>query len=103
MTDVVAPFTGAWIEIKMTGLPAHLPLVAPFTGAWIEIGHADTTGSAVIRVAPFMGAWIEMIRSSMKTGTGKRSHPSRVRGLKSVAIDQISYPGNGRTLHGCVD
>ena len=34
----VAPFTGAWIEIKgqLTG-DALNALVAPFTGAWIEI------------------------------------------------------------------
>ena len=76
--------------------------VAPFMGAWIEMAGC-AGGCHYAWVAPFMGAWIEMIRSSMKTGTGKRSHPSRVRGLKSVAIDQISYPGNGRTLHGCVD
>ena len=58
----VAPFTGAWIEIRLTLRPATLtprslpsrerglkfrigaagtvpPGVAPFTGAWIEIGY----------------------------------------------------------------
>ena len=34
---IVAPFTGAWIEISPT-LVSKCPLVvAPFTGAWIEI------------------------------------------------------------------
>ena len=34
---VVAPFTGAWIEIFFLR-DRHQPiLVAPFTGAWIEI------------------------------------------------------------------
>ena len=35
---VVAPFTGAWIEITRGSL-ASIPaiIVAPFTGAWIEI------------------------------------------------------------------
>ena len=35
---VVAPFTGAWIEIKSVqgGITAG-GWVAPFTGAWIEI------------------------------------------------------------------
>ena len=56
---MVAPFTGAWIEI--IGVPCLYlrRLVAPFTGAWIEIG-------------------------SGKTGHRwqRPSHPSRVRGLK---------------------
>ena len=33
----VAPFTGAWIEIKGVKLPNTRSIVAPFTGAWIEI------------------------------------------------------------------
>ena len=33
----VAPFTGAWIEIRQDRLLHHSKLVAPFTGAWIEI------------------------------------------------------------------
>ncbi len=33
----VAPYIGAWIEIRPSGV--HLPpnLVAPYIGAWIEI------------------------------------------------------------------
>ena len=35
---MVAPFTGAWIEIYMSlCLSMTEYLVAPFTGAWIEI------------------------------------------------------------------
>ena len=35
--DKVAPFTGAWIEIKI-GTGMEFPAcVAPFTGAWIEM------------------------------------------------------------------
>ena len=43
MVFIVAPFTGAWIEI--TGELAIHPgsMVAPFTGAWIEIRSADNT------------------------------------------------------------
>ena len=33
----VAPFTGAWIEIRGTGDTVAVSKVAPFTGAWIEI------------------------------------------------------------------
>ena len=34
---IVAPFTGAWIEIVGLEYLAMLTRVAPFTGAWIEI------------------------------------------------------------------
>ncbi len=34
---VVAPFTGAWIEICNRRAVDALVEVAPFTGAWIEI------------------------------------------------------------------
>ena len=39
--DLVAPFTGAWIEISLffTALTIGYD-VAPFTGAWIEIHFA---------------------------------------------------------------
>ena len=33
----VAPFTGAWIEIRYSVAVMRRPPVAPFTGAWIEI------------------------------------------------------------------
>ena len=35
--QIVAPFTGAWIEICMCMEVAIVRLVAPFTGAWIEM------------------------------------------------------------------
>ena len=34
---IVAPFTGAWIEIVTSGKQPTLCAVAPFTGAWIEM------------------------------------------------------------------
>ena len=34
---VVAPFTGAWIEIGLEYWSLITGSVAPFTGAWIEI------------------------------------------------------------------
>ena len=54
--------------------------VAPFTGAWIEIRIRQTRWSKAA-VAPFTGAWIEIIAliiSSINT----MSLPSRERGLK---------------------
>ena len=45
---LVAPFTGAWIEILYSYLyTLYSYLVAPFTGAWIEIfnkGSVTTNG-----------------------------------------------------------
>ena len=74
--------------------------VAPFTGAWIEIICDDLT-DYVISVAPFTGAWIEItVRLTAVINT--KSHPSRVRGLKSYnKRNQVTY--TCRTLHGCVD
>ena len=36
---VVAPYTGAWIEIANVELASLWIVVAPYTGAWIEIEH----------------------------------------------------------------
>ena len=85
----VAPFTGAWIEIPGK-LCSWCPLVvAPFTGAWIEI--EDMAGGARHQfVAPFTGAWIE-IRWFCRPGWSPWSLPSRERGLKSY-----QRRGNGR-------
>ncbi len=43
--QMVAPFTGAWIEISGKAYTMDdLKGVAPFTGAWIEITHACASG-----------------------------------------------------------
>ena len=36
-TNIVAPFVGAWIEIRLCPYFDEWQLVAPFVGAWIEI------------------------------------------------------------------
>ena len=36
-------------------------MVAPFTGAWIEINISITYTCCNTEVAPFTGAWIEII------------------------------------------
>ena len=86
MVSLVAPFTGAWIEIAhanqrckaLVSLPSRergLKLfnpkyllkavgVAPFAGAWIEIGISSSPLSGEKHVAPFAGAWIEMTASA---------------------------------------
>ena len=59
----------------------RLHLVAPFTGAWIEM-TLDADNSTTTLVAPFTGAWIEIRRSRSSLACKSSSHPSRVRGLK---------------------
>ena len=57
---IVAPFAGAWIEIRHT--TRHVRgshTVAPFAGAWIEI-MIFTQRRTLFMVAPFAGAWIEI-------------------------------------------
>ena len=56
---VVAPFAGAWIEITTIVSIFSIIIVAPFAGAWIEIAFALSMVTHY-KVAPFAGAWIEM-------------------------------------------
>ena len=63
---------------KFTG---SVTQVAPFTGAWIETSHRLAGGIAHL-VAPFTGAWIETFHSPCRLAAGRRSLPSRERGLK---------------------
>ena len=57
-------------------------MVAPFTGAWIEI--IDPLAFVSMHyVAPFTGAWIEILHFFGRGPGFNASHPSRVRGLKS--------------------
>ena len=76
---VVAPFTGAWIEMQTVAMKRDFLMVAPFTGAWIEIVKQLFNPSDAA-VAPFTGAWIEI-----QYRRHCRPAPQR------------------RTLHGCVD
>ena len=59
-------------------------IVAPFTGAWIEIRSTLASMKGKLRVAPFTGAWIEIPLPSMPSTAKSASHPSRVRGLKWI-------------------
>ena len=76
----VAPFAGAWIEIRLKVMMNQREIVAPFAGAWIEIISGYDCFSTDI-VAPFAGAWIE-IQNSFPCLTKWKSLPSRERGLK---------------------
>ena len=55
-------------------------LVAPFTGAWIEMG-CKATRRPMWPVAPFTGAWIEILAVCLEPLI-VGSLPSRERGLK---------------------
>ena len=57
-------------------------IVAPLAGAWIEI-PADVQVGEDGKVAPLAGAWIEMRQCLLAMIKWQKSHPSRVRGLKS--------------------
>ena len=58
ISNVVAPFAGAWIETVGQGYVYAQCEVAPFAGAWIETLFVSSM-ELVIWVAPFAGAWIE--------------------------------------------
>ena len=58
-TKEVAPFAGAWIEIRNIKKNCTVFSVAPFAGAWIEI-ILSKWNKFTENVAPFAGAWIEI-------------------------------------------
>ena len=78
---LVAPYTGAWIEIAGTVTRICTRSVAPYTGAWIEI-YINRRDVISFLVAPYTGAWIE-IGVFARDPDALMSHPTRVRGLKS--------------------
>ena len=98
---------GAWIEILLTCIPFAICCVAPFVGAWIEMRTIKRRQPKAMMslpswerglkfllrhhslvnlcVAPFVGAWIE-IHLSGTSGRTLPSLPSWERGLKSSGI-----------------
>ena len=77
---IVAPYTGAWIEMRAADWVNEQSMVAPYTGAWIEI-VACRVDSLLVRVAPYTGAWIE-IYGIEPILILSMSLPTRERGLK---------------------
>ena len=67
--NIVTPFVGVWIEIRVTHLFIGMKGVTPFVGVWIEIyTWARIKGEA--GVTPFVGVWIEIVilqRNSFRT------------------------------------
>ncbi len=77
--NMVAPHTGAWIEIVVEKSTSSSLLVAPHTGAWIEITGKIANINRCY-VAPHTGAWIEIQLTNDKT-----------------------FKTESRTPYGCVD
>ena len=84
---MVAPFAGAWIEIKMNEYYCGITTVAPFAGAWIEINLYGINVTQN-KVAPFAGAWIEIIFKDNQE-CKSASLPSRERGLKLLYMKEV--------------
>ena len=99
---MVAPFTGAWIEMIITNAASGLKSVAPFTGAWIEISPC-WRAAGLPRVAPFTGAWIEILKFIVFALCVVGSLPSRERGLKCRLQRDERQHQLRRSLHGSVD
>ena len=78
---MVAPFAGAWIEIKSKLQIKQRAKVAPFAGAWIEMPD-EGIGGQFNESLPSRERGLKFC-FRYKTGTGKVSLPSRERGLKS--------------------
>ena len=76
----VASFAEAWIEISMNRTRPKQIVVASFAEAWIEISWLSLNNLPHI-VASFAEAWIE-IQTLKGRAKGKKSPPSRRRGLK---------------------
>ena len=68
---MVAPYTGAWIEILQAIQKVKDWGVAPYTGAWIEIRTVLMSAISCL-VAPYTGAWIEISDNCPTHGCARR-------------------------------
>ena len=97
----VAPFTGAWIEIKTVSKRWGMRGVAPFTGAWIEMAE-DQCGRYPGGVAPFTGAWIEICRL-IPSPPSICVAPFTGAWIEIVMKQKHITQAESRSLHGSVD
>ena len=81
MKLLVAPFTGAWIEISNRSLASLRATVAPFTGAWIEI-LPQARSRPVMSSLPSRERGLKSYKAFECRATMSGSLPSRERGLK---------------------
>ena len=80
--------------------PSVREIVAPYTGAWIEIFYQIlNTKKKWSHPTRVRGLKLELPSENQ---VARASHPTRVRGLKfKIGLPPIACLG--RTLHGCVD
>ena len=97
----VAPYTGAWIEIKIWRETSKQVLVAPYTGAWIEIQvNTAITGKGYRRTLHGCVDWnLKLTQKSVEVS--RRTLHGCVDWNKRNR--RTWWIWNGRTLHGCVD
>ena len=81
----VAPYVGAWIENFDISISSYVFNVAPYVGAWIEIVILLLLALAEI-VAPYVGAWIEIFAARTTIFLAK-SLPMWERGLKYLRLN----------------
>ena len=74
--------------------------VAPFTGAWIEIKAEDARVRKLLSL-PSRERGLKFDQAHL-VGADGASLPSRERGLK-LEVDITPLPTTGRSLHGSVD
>ena len=75
--------------------------VAPYTGAWIEIKQSKLLWEQ--RWCRTLHGCVDWNHSSKYLSTiSSKSHPTRVRGLKLLSL-AFRLETLSRTLHGCVD
>ena len=101
MTIFVAPFAGAWIEIKVSWQNRRIIEVAPFAGAWIEI---------VVVLSFFCAPSSRSLRGSVDWNKNT-CHSSLILHRRSLrgSVDWNKNPksrrqlATGRSLRGSVD
>ena len=79
--DIVASFTGAWIETGMGRSEKRLHSSHPLRVRGLK--HKAKSYQTEKYVASFTGAWIETCCTPSALAS-EQSHPLRVRGLKHV-------------------
>ena len=77
------------------------PLVAPFTGAWIEMDDPIWSAMLMTGSLPSRERGLKF-RDHLGVMLYIESLPSRERGLKFVLVGMLT-DGLGRSLHGSVD
>ena len=89
VTILVAPFAGAWIEIRNKSIMHPAENVAPFAGAWIEMPKCKNT-IRELKSLPSRERGLKYVTPFVYVRYSK-SLPSRERGLKYMQMVLIMY------------